>query len=224
MDNHILRQTADIGNSMTTMRDNLRALQDDMTRRFNSLALSIGRRLDALEADISNTRFGSLSQHVTELQETIEQRFSALDADLDQRFTHLAQSMSTRQQSERMTQLLQDLGRQTTCHRQEIETLMHERVDTLGNHFDTTISRLETRLNTRSDILTNHFDTAIDQLEIRLSTRLDNLRVRIDTSHTTIRQLEERCTAVHQRLVTLNGNVQDLLVRIQELKLEVRAG
>ena len=268
MDNEILRQIADIGNSMTTMQDNLRAFQDDMTRRFNSLGLSTNRRLDALETDITNIRLGPLRQDITEFQERTDQRFNDLDADLDQRFTQLTQSTSTRQQSERMTQLLQDLGRQTTCHRQEIETLMNEKTDALRNHFDTTINRFETRLNTRSDGLRNHFnttinqsetrlnarsddlrnnfnttinrfetrlntrsdalttrfDTAIDQLENHLNARLDALRDRVDTSHANIRQLEELCNTVQQRLITLNENDQDLLVRIQELKFEVRAG
>jgi DNA anti-recombination protein RmuC len=231
MANDILCQITDIGNSMTTMRDNLRVFQDDMTRRFNSLDHSTNRRLDALEADISNNRFGPLRQRVTEFQETIEQRFDALDAnlgprfnDIDQSIGRLEQSTCTRQQPERITQLLQDLGRQTARHRQEIGTIMNERTDALRNHFDTninrfetrlnarsdalrnhfdvTINQFETRLNTRSDVLRNRFDTTINQLEIRSNPRLDTLRVRVDTIHTTIRQLEESCTAVHQRLVT----------------------
>lgn len=223
MANDILRQITDIGNSMTAMRDNLRTFQDDMTRRFNSLDHSINRRLDALEADIP------LRQRMTEFEETVTQRFDALDANLRPRFNDIDQSIGR-------------LGGQTVRHRQEIETIMNERTDALRNnfdrfetrlnarsdalrnHFDVTINRFETRLNTRSDALRNHFGTTIDQLEIRLNPRLDTLRVRVDTIHTTVRQLEESCTALHQRLVTLNGNAQDLLERMQELKLEVRAG
>ncbi len=233
MDLEILRQVADIKDSMATMQDNIKLSQADMNRRFESLQNSIYRRLDALQApvkrhvDMFDNEIGPLIQRLVGFTETIDQRFNTLNHDLWPRFNGIDTSVEglnqfTKQQSESMTELLQNLNQRSMDQvrnndqrsqdfRHRIEELVRDTSDTLSNHSDTATSKLEECVKKTSDTLNHRFDTATTNLE-------DRIRA-VDEKSANLKSCFDNA-----RLATLNEDVQHLWTDMHGLKIEMQAG
>lgn len=224
MDREILRQIREIKDSMATMQDSITLLQADMNRRFGSLQHSTCERLDALQTPVKrhiemfDNQIGPFIHRVAGFAETIDERFNTVNRELWPRFNGIDKSIdglnqSTKQQSQSMTRLLQEINRHSTDQvriddqqfrnfHHEIANLVNETSDTVSSRFEAATSKLEERMDKTSDALSSRFETATSKLEECMDKTSDTLNGRFDT---TTRRLEEH---MDKNSDTLNGRFE----------------
>ncbi|KAL8993847.1 MAG: hypothetical protein Q9188_007220 [Gyalolechia gomerana] len=222
MDFKVGQQVTEIRDLMHSMQDNLKSFQSDMGRRFVSHQEHTNLRIDALQAFLGRhtkniqDQFGPLDRRVDGFAERVDKRIDALDRDLRLRLSNISDSLtglkpSIQQGFATIEERLRLLDEQST---QQSERLRH-----MGEQ---SAKRFDEKLQFHDHQTENHVNEVAERLNGRLDNVSHNMGDRWSLVEGKLMNLENRLD--NASLATLDGNIRQVSMRIEELKAVVHAG